>query len=59
MDGQADYHRKRAENELSLGLTARSIAAARAHLQLASLHRERLRALVGHSEGPKPPLVMS
>lgn len=39
------YHSTRATQELDLGLTARSGAAARAHLTLASLHLARLRDL--------------
>ena len=58
MNDQAEYHEHRAAHELSLGLTAKSIQAARAHLQLSSMHRERLRALAGHSGMTKPPLVM-
>ena len=44
-----EYHEQRAARELSLGLTAQSMAAARAHLQLSSMHRERMRALGGDS----------
>jgi len=39
------YHSQRATHELDLGLTADSSAVARAHLQLASMHMERLREL--------------
>ena len=53
------YHEDRAAREMSLGLTATSIPAARAHLQLSSMHRERIRALAGHSGTSKPPMVMA
>lgn len=41
------YHSERATRELDLGLTAGSTNAARAHLQLASLHMQRVRELGG------------
>lgn len=53
-----EYHEARAARELSLGLTAKCIPAARAHLQLSSMHRERSRELSGGSRTSKPPLVM-
>jgi hypothetical protein len=43
------YHSRRATHELDLGLTAESGTAARAHLQLASMHMERVRELTGAS----------
>lgn len=54
---QAEYHSERAREELSKGFVANGLAAARAHLGLSYLHRERARQL---SEGQKaaPPLVM-
>lgn len=42
-----DYHAARATRELDMGLAAGSAAAARAHLQLASLHMARVRELTG------------
>jgi hypothetical protein len=53
------YHADRAAREMSLGLTAKSIAAARAHLQLSSMHREQVRALGAGSGIAKPPLIMA
>lgn len=40
---------------MDLGLVAKGMAAARAHLQLASMHLERIRELTGQLE---PPLKM-
>lgn len=51
---EADYHSKRALCELDLGLTAKAIAAGRAHLKLASLHMARVREL---SSQPIQPLL--
>ena len=53
------YHEDRAARELSLGLTAQCIAAARAHLQLSSMHREQVRALGADVRMAKPPLIMA
>jgi hypothetical protein len=39
------YHNRRAEAELGFARKAASVPAARAHLALAQLHRERLSAL--------------
>lgn len=41
------YHSRRATHELDLGLIASTSSAARAHLQLASLHMSRVRELSG------------
>ena len=41
------YHSERATRELDLGLVANSTAVARAHLQLASMHLQRVRELNG------------
>jgi hypothetical protein len=49
---RAEFHRQRAEHELDVGLIASSPAAARAHLQLSSLHHRRARELDDHSSGP-------
>lgn len=40
-----DYHSDRATRELDLGRAAKTPAAARAHLELASLHMARVREL--------------
>ncbi len=56
---QIEYHQERAARELSLGLTASSVQAARAHLQLSSMHREQLRALGADAGTSKPPLIMA
>ena len=54
-----EYHSTRAEKEMGLGLIAQGIPAARAHLQLASLHMQRARELgdqtVSHE---RPALIM-
>ena len=52
------YHSKRAMRELDLGLTAASTPAARAHLQLSSLHMDKLRQLTREPGLVRPPLVM-
>lgn len=54
-----EYHRARASDELNLGLTSTSLAAARSHLKLSSLHMERLRALQGGAEAGRPPFIVS
>ena len=41
------YHAQRAAREHDLGVAAGATPAAQAHFQLASLHRERARALAG------------
>jgi hypothetical protein len=46
---QFSYHSRRAASEFNLGLDSRSGPAARAHLQLASMHMQRLRELAGSS----------
>ena len=53
-----DYHSKRAISELDRGLNSQSIAAARAHLRLSSLHFERARELSGTRGRSRPPLSM-
>ena len=57
MDQEISYHEERALRELNQGFTASSPAAARAHLQLSSLHRERVHALSGRGVS-KPPMIM-
>lgn len=42
-----NYHSERATRELDLGLVADSSSATRAHLQLASMHLQRVRELNG------------
>ena len=50
---QAAYHRERALKELDAGLAAGSGSAARAHLQLSSLHMQQAREL--GADLPKQP----
>jgi hypothetical protein len=50
------YHQTRAARELDMGLSTSCLNAARAHLQLSSLHMRRAREL-GGTDG-KPPLQM-
>lgn len=47
------YHSSRATSELDLGLAARSGAASRAHLKLASMHMARVRELTGAAPGTR------
>nr|WP_294169030.1 hypothetical protein [uncultured Sphingomonas sp.] len=53
-----EYHRARASYELNLGLTSNSMAAARSHLKLSSLHMERLRLLAGNNS-ERPPFTVA
>jgi hypothetical protein len=53
-----EYHSTRVTKEIHLGLTTTVMAASRAHLQLATLHMQRLRELTGQSERHKPVLTM-
>jgi hypothetical protein len=53
MDDEIDYHRRRALRELDLGIGAESSEAARAHLELSSLHLKRMEALKAEFE-PAP-----
>jgi hypothetical protein len=55
----SNYHSSRAMQELDRGLTARSAAAARAHLQLSSLHLQRAMTLERETPRPKPPCIMA
>lgn len=50
---ELSYHSQRATRELDMGLTAQSTPAARAHLQLASMHMQRVRELGGEPQ-PSP-----
>jgi hypothetical protein len=50
LDDQISYHSSRAMRELDLGLIAKSVPAARAHLRLSSLHLDRLRELKGDGD---------
>jgi hypothetical protein len=52
------YHRERATRELDMGLVATTMAAARAHLKLASMHMDRVRELATSSVEARPPLTM-
>jgi hypothetical protein len=47
----AEFHRRRAEHELDVGLVASSPEAAR-HLELCSLHHRRARELDDRRSGP-------
>ena len=59
IDDLIEYHSSRAQSEMGLGLRAQVIPAARAHLQLASLHMQRVRELAGRQmPKEKPVLVM-
>lgn len=59
VEEQIRYHSDRAMRELDQGLVAQSSAAARAHLQLSSLHLSKMRDLHGKRRMPKPPLIMA
>jgi hypothetical protein len=48
----AEFHRRRAEHELDVGLIASNPQAARAHLELSSLHYRRARELDDRRSGP-------
>ena len=52
ISGDATYHRERALKELSAGLVAGCSSAARAHLQLSTLHMQRARELGATLPGP-------
>lgn len=54
MEGEIQYHSRRAREELHIGLTASGIPVARAHLTLASMHMQRVRDL---SAGKSEPLL--
>lgn len=62
MDKELDYHRARAARELNLGLASSAIRVARAHLQLSSLHFQRVKELERIStrviERAEPPFVL-
>lgn len=51
---QIRYHEQRAKRELDQGRAAASVPAARAHLQLSSLHLAKARDLQGEGGAPKP-----
>jgi len=60
MDTDIAYHRDRARHELDVGLSAKSLEAARSHLKLSSLHWQRWRELEGSAlQKEPPPFVMS
>ncbi|MCW3798305.1 hypothetical protein OMW55_10875 [Sphingomonas sp. BN140010] len=52
------YHRNRASRELNLGLACGSLAAARAHLRLSSLHFQKARDLESPRQAERPPFVL-
>lgn len=54
---QIEYHSRRSSLELDLGLRASSIVAAKAHLELSTLHLRRAQAL-GEPSNRKPPCIM-
>jgi hypothetical protein len=58
VDDQIRYHEQRAMRELDQGLVAACVPAARAHLQLSSLHLARARDLQG-ATGAEPPQMMA
>ena len=58
LDDQIQYHEQRAMRELDQGLVAASVPAARAHLELSSLHLAKARDLQGGS-GIKPSQMMA
>ncbi len=58
IEEQIEYHSQRAIGELDRGLVAASVPAARAHLQLSSLHLTRMRELRGSSKRQDPPAKM-
>ena len=53
-DERIEYHSDRAEAELQLGLLAKGQTASRAHLELASLHMQRVRELSGNGAHAGP-----
>ena len=59
-DHDLEYHRQRAADELNIGLSSSSLAAARAHLRLSSLHFERARS-IGKPDAlnDRPPFQLS
>jgi hypothetical protein len=54
VEAELSYHSDRALRELHLGLTSASIFAARAHLQLSSLHMKKVLEMRGPGRGPRP-----
>ncbi|MFC7536575.1 hypothetical protein ACFQPG_04255 [Sphingomonas sp. GCM10030256] len=53
------YHQTRASRELDLGLSTDNLAAARAHLKLATLHSERAKELARDIEDRERPLAVA
>jgi len=58
VDAMIAYHAQRAVRELNRGLGTSNIRAARAHLKLSLLHRERARSLSEGAALKKPLLFM-
>jgi hypothetical protein len=58
VEEQIQYHSSRAMRELDQGLVASCVAAARAHLQLSSMHLAKMRDLQGGTSVANPPMVM-
>ncbi|WP_114952116.1 hypothetical protein [Sphingosinicella terrae] len=52
------YHSERALRELHLGLTSSSVAAARAHLQLSSLHMKKVCDAAGPAGRRRPLFII-
>lgn len=57
VEEQIQYHEQRAMRELDQGLVAKSVPAARAHLELSSLHLARVRDLQGATAGSEAPVT--
>lgn len=53
-----EYHNARSLRELQLGLTAPSMAVARSHLQLSSLHMKRVLEMRGTDPTPRPHCIL-
>jgi hypothetical protein len=51
---EIEYHQTRAARELDMGLSTNCLNAARAHLQLSTLHFRRARELRATRENPPP-----
>jgi hypothetical protein len=52
------YHRARADHERNIGLASSSLAVARAHLRLSSLHWQRVLELAGTVRATERPLFV-
>ena len=54
IEADVAYHSDRALRELHLGLTSSSMPAARAHLELSSLHMQKVIEMGGANARPRP-----